>query len=232
MEERMPFGLPPGSFRAELRATHGNLFHAIAEHPFVQGVGDGSLAKESFAYFLSQDVLYLDEFAKVLAAGATLADTADTRQLFLEHAANVRAVEIRLHETLLPQLGVDADRVREEEPKPGTLAYTSHLHHAAKGPLPLLVAAVLPCYWVYAEVGELLLARRPQDPVYRTWVESYASPQFAQSVAAQLELVDRLASTAGAPLREAMHRAFRRSLRYEWMFWDQAYHLADWPVGP
>jgi thiaminase/transcriptional activator TenA len=228
----MPFPVPPGSFRAELREAHGGLFEAIAEHPFVRGVGDGSLPKESFAYFLSQDLLYLDEFAKVLAAGAVLADSPDTRQLFLQHAANVRAVEQRLHETLLPALGVDADGVRSQEPKPGTLAYTSHLHHAAKGPLPLLVAAVLPCYWVYAEVGELLLARQPRDPLYRTWVESYASPQFAESVAAQLDLVDRLAPLAGEPLREEMHRAFRRSLRYEWMFWDQAYRLADWPVGP
>lgn len=228
----MPFELPEGSFRRELRREHGPLFEAIAEHPFVRGVGDGTLAKECFAYFLSQDVLYLDEFAKVLAAGARLADGPETRQLFLEHAANVRNVEQRLHETLLPLLGVDAEAVRAEEPKPGTLAYTSHLHQAANGPLPLLVAAVLPCYWVYAEVGEMLLDREPAEPVYRTWVESYASPEFAEGVRAQLALVDRLARDAGESLRAAMHRAFRRSLRYEWMFWDQAYRLADWPVGP
>jgi len=228
----MPFDLPAGSFRRELFERNEDVFRAIERHPFVQGVGDGTLPKGCFAYFLSEDLLYLDEFAKVLAAGARLADTPETRQLFLDHASNVRAVEQRLHESLLPELGIDAEAVRAREPKPGTLAYTSHLHRTAQGPLALLVAGVLPCYWVYAHVGELLLERSPQDPVYRTWVASYASPEFAAGVEAQLQLGDRLAADAGGTLREEMHRAFRRSIRYEWMFWDQAYRLADWPIGP
>ncbi|ADU52074.1 transcriptional activator, TenA family [Thermaerobacter marianensis DSM 12885] len=220
-------------FHQELEEHSRPVWDAIFELPFVREVGDGTLALERFAYFIAQDVLYLDQFARVLARGATLADTPATREMFLRHAANVGRVEERLHEDLAPRIGLDVEAVRRQEPAPVTVAYTDHLLRVAHtGTLGELVAAVLPCYWVYARVGERLARRLPDHDVYRQWILAYASPEFHRSVDEQLALVDRLATLAGADERRLMHQWFLRSLRYEWMFWDQAYRTLRWPVAP
>ncbi len=219
-------------FRESLLSENHETWEAIFSLPFVQEVGAGALDESRFAYFIEQDVLYLDEFARVLAAGAGWADTAETRQMFLEHASTVYAVEQALHSTVGTKLGLDLETVREQEHKPVTAAYTNHLHRAANtGPLGGLVAAVLPCYWVYQRVGERLAASPPGHELYATWIASYASEEFAASVNAQLELIDRLAAQANAAQIEQMKSWFRASLRYEWMFWDQAYQRLRWPVG-
>lgn len=218
-------------FHRELEERTRALWDAIYALPFLRELGQGTLWPARFAFFLAEDVLYLDRFARVLARGAMLADDAATRALFLRHAGGVLAVEERLHAELLPKVGLDIERVRDREPAPVTLAYADHLLRVAHtGTLAELVAAILPCYWVYARVGERLARRLPDHEVYRAWILSYASPDFQRSAGEQLQLLDRLAGVAGTAMRERMHREFRRSLRYEWMFWEQAYRLQEWPV--
>ncbi|WPD18710.1 thiaminase II [Thermaerobacter composti] len=218
-------------FHQWLDAQTRTLWEAIFQLPFLQELAAGTLARDRFAYFLAQDVLYLEQFAKVLARGATLADTPETREMFLRHAANVARVEERLHAELASRLGLDWDAVRQKEPAPVTVAYTDHLLRVAHtGGLSELVAAVLPCYWVYARVGERLANRLPEDEIYRRWILTYADRDFHRSVDEQLRLIDRLATAAGSNERERMERWFARSLRYEWMFWDQAYRDLAWPV--
>lgn len=219
-------------FRQSLAEEHRDIWTEIEQLPFVREVGDATLDERSFACFIGEDVLYLDEFARVLASGAIWATTAETRQLFLQHASTVYAVEQALHVTIAPQVGIDVDVVRTREPRPVTAAYTNHMHRAAAtGPLEAVAAAVLPCYWVYKHVGDMLAASPPSNELYRTWVETYSSPEFAEAVEAQLQLIDDLAAAASPELVARMHRLFRQSLRYEWMFWDQAYRRLEWPVG-
>lgn len=218
-------------FHRELEERTLTLWEAIDAQPFLRELGEGTLEPSRFAFFLAQDVLYLDQFARVLACGAARAEDPETRELFLRHAGGAAAAEQRLHAELLPRVGLDLHQARQQEPAPVTLAYTDHLLRVAHGgSLAELVAAVLPCYWVYARVGERLARRLPDHELYRTWILTYASADFHRSVGEQLQLADRLAAAAGPETRERMHRAFRRSLRYEWMFWDQAYRLLDWPV--
>lgn len=218
-------------FHQQLEKRGRAIWDAIFDLPFVREVGEGTLAPERFTYFLAQDVLYLDQFARVLARGAMLADTPATREMFLRHTSNVLRVEERLHAELAPRVGLDVEAVRQQEPAPVTVGYTDHLLRIAhSGTLGELVAAVLPCYWVYARVGERLASRLPDHEVYRRWILAYAAPEFHHSLEEQLFLLDRLAASAGSDVRQNMERWFLRSLRYEWMFWDQAYRHLDWPV--
>lgn len=219
------------AFHRYLEERTRALWDAIYALPFLEEVARGILDLSRFAYFLAQDVLYLDQFARVLARGATLADGPEARDLFLRHAAGVQVVEQRLHAELLPRVGLDMEEARRQEPAPVTAAYTDHLLRVAHtGTLGELVAAVFPCYWVYARVGQRLAERPPDHPVYRAWVESYASPEFHRSADEQRELLDRLAAAAGPAERDRMEQWYTRSLRYEWMFWDQVYHRRGWPV--
>lgn len=219
-------------FHTWLDREHASLWGAIFDLPFVRELGAGSLARERFRYFVEQDILYLDAFTRTLTRAAAWAEANGPRQMLIDHVAGVLSMEFGPHTERAPQLGIDVASLRTREPAPVTVAYVDHMLRVAEsGPLGDVIAAVLPCYWVYQRVGERLAADPPEEPLYRDWVRFYASEQFAQATRDQIDLLDRVAAEATERDRQRMARWFRRSLRYEWMFWDQAYRGLDWPVA-
>jgi thiaminase/transcriptional activator TenA len=115
---------------------------------------------------------------------------------------------------------------------PITQAYIGHLQSVARGgSLGELVAAVVPCYWIYGEVGRRLYRNRPSKPkIYRAWIEIYASESFWKPVREQLRLLDGLGAAASGDEKKLMSEHFILSSRYEFSFWEQAYRLQNWPV--
>jgi thiaminase (transcriptional activator TenA) len=206
-------------------------FAATLAHPFLTGLSDGSLDEGAFAQYVAQDVHYLRDYARALAiVGAkapTLADTA----MFARHAAEVFDVELALHSTLLPELGLDPTSLGAVPPTPTTAAYTSYLLATVySGSFADGLAAVLPCYWIYAEVGAALIARGSSDHRYQRWIDSYGGDEFAATVAQVLELADRTGPTLTVDAETAARAHFVTTARYEWMFFDAAYRREDWPV--
>jgi thiaminase/transcriptional activator TenA len=114
---------------------------------------------------------------------------------------------------------------------PTTLAYTSYLLRSChQGSFAEGLAAVLPCYWIYAEVGARLLVRSSPDPAYARWIATYGGEEFGKIVADVLALVDRVGADAGAVEQAAMREHVVTTSRYEWMFWDAAWRRESWPV--
>jgi len=89
---------------------------------------------------------------------------------------------------------------------------------------------VLPCYWIYAEVGAALLERSSPDPLYARWIATYGGEAFGKIVADVLALVDRVGETIGPAEEVAMREHVVTTSRYEWMFWDAAWRREAWPV--
>ncbi len=101
---------------------------------------------------------------------------------------------------------------------------------AYNAPYEVSVAALLPCFWIYGEVGKhLLQIARPDNP-YQTWIDTYADEAFAEGVRNVIEICDRLAETATPAVRAEMLEAFVRAAKLEWMFWDSAWRRETWPV--
>ena len=206
-------------------------FAAILAHPFVTGLTDGTLDAEVFAQYVAQDVHYLRDYARALAIvgakAATLADTA----MFARHAAEVYDVELSLHGILLPALGLDAAAVDATRATPTTRAYTSYLLATAYGgSFADGLAAVLPCYWIYARVGEALVERGSPDPRFQRWIDSYGGDDFAATVAQVLALTDQIGLELNLAEETVARAHFATTARYEWMFFDAAYRREDWPV--
>jgi thiaminase/transcriptional activator TenA len=219
------------SFRDILKRAAQPIWDAILAHPFLKELGDGTLPRERFLYFIRQDYLYLFDFARVLCLGGSKAEDLDTLEMFAKHAANTIAVERVMHTGFIQRLGLQAENLLDGERTPTTQAYTRHLLAVAReGTLAEVVAAVLPCYWIYLEVGRHLATCQPTDPVYRDWIKAYGSETFADLVQQQLELVDRLGVRAPAHESRRMTEHFIQSSRYEYLFWDDAYRLMAWPV--
>ena len=218
-----------GTWSARLWDEIAPTFDAILAHPFVTGLTDGTLAPDVFAHYVAQDVHYLRDYARALAiVGAKAPSLADTA-MFTRHAAEVYDVELALHATLLPALGLDAEAVQAARVLPTTQAYTSYLVATAYGgSFADGLAAVLPCYWIYARVGAALLQLGSPDPRYQSWIDSYGGDDFAETVQRVLDLTDRQVLNADD---EAVARAhFATTARYEWMFFDAAYRREAWPV--
>jgi thiaminase (transcriptional activator TenA) len=219
------------SFAAQLWSGITGIYAAILQHPFVTGLADASLPQESFEFYVIQDALYLRQYARALAAVASRAPEQGETEVFARHAAGVLAVEMSLHASLLADLGIDPAVAEAAEPAPTTLAYTSYLiAAAADGSYGEGVGAVLPCYWIYWEVGKHLLQRGSPDPRYQRWIDTYAGEEFGDDVREVIAVTDRLGRETGAAERERVHRRFRATSRYEWMFWDMGYRRETWPV--
>jgi thiaminase/transcriptional activator TenA len=207
------------------------IFAAILAHPFTTGLTDGSLHPDVFAHYVAQDVHYLRDYARALAVvGAkapTLADTA----MFARHAAEVFDVELALHDSLLPELGLDAAELDRVPVSPTTRAYTSYLLATVySGSFADGLAAILPCYWIYARVGEELIGRGSPVARYQRWIDSYGGAEFAATVARVLELTDRVGPTLTPAEESAARGHFVTTSRYEWMFFDAAHRREQWPV--
>jgi thiaminase/transcriptional activator TenA len=219
------------AFHDELQRAAQPIWEAILAHPFLQELGEGSLPHERFLYFIRQDYLYLFDFARVLCIGGSKAEDLDVLEMFAKHAANTVAVERAMHTGFAQRLGVTLDALQDTERTPTTQAYTRHLLAVAReGTLGELVAAVLPCYWIYWEVGRHLAKFQPADPIYQAWIKAYGAEGFGALVQQQLHLVARLGARAPAHERQRMTGHFILSSRYEYLFWDDAYRLAQWPV--
>jgi thiaminase (transcriptional activator TenA) len=219
------------AFREMLKQAAQPIWQAILAHPFLKELGEGSLPHDRFLYFIRQDYLYLFDFARILCLGGSKAEDLDTLEMFAKHAANTVAVERAMHTGFAQCLGLNGEELLKTERTPTTQAYTRHLLTVAcEGTLGEIVAAVLPCYWIYWEVGRHLATCQPTDPIYREWIKAYSSEIFAELVRQQLNLVDRLGARAPAHEARRMTEHFILSSRYEYLFWDDAYRLVSWPV--
>ncbi len=217
---------------AELWSGIAGTYRAILDHPFIAGLTDGSLDRAAFEFYVVQDAHYLREYARALSVAAARAPGEAAIAMFAEHAAGAIAVERSLHEGFFAELGVSEEAVARTPLAPTNLAYTSYLVATAyTGSFAELLGAVLPCYWIYSEVGKELLESGSPDPLYARWIETYGGEEFGEVVAAVLELADRLGPELGPAERSRAARHFATTSRYEWMFWDMAFRREPWPLG-
>jgi thiaminase/transcriptional activator TenA len=219
------------SFTRELWTAMAPTYDAILRHPFLAGLTDGSLSHAAFRFYAVQDALYLREFARALALAAARAPEDDWIVMFCEHAAGALRVERALHESFFKEFGLAPAEVAATPLAPTNLAYTSYLLAVAYGaPYHEALAALLPCYWVYWEVGKTLERAGSPEPLYARWIATYASSEFGDVVRAVLAATDAVAGRLDPGGRQAMLRHVLTTTRYEWMFWDMGWRQEAWPV--
>lgn len=220
----MPFSTDAWTATAAIR-------QAIHDLPFNRELAAGTLRADRFKEYMLQDALYLAAYARVLAAAAAKAPDAAAQEFLAEASKVALIVERALHESYLTQFGISRAEAEAAEPSPTCLAYTSYLLATAQtGSYETLMAAILPCFWIYRDVG-LAIAKvsAPGNP-YQAWVDTYSDEGFGRSVATAIALTDAAATGLDARRTAEMHLAFKRCCQYEWMFWDAAYRLERWPV--
>lgn len=221
--------------RADVPTTAQRLYDSVRDiwagyhrHPFVTGIGDGSLPIEKFRFFLLQDYLYLFDYARVFALGVVKArEPALTR----EFSANVDAIlngEMKIHQAYMARLGITEEQVFAARPALANVSYTNYMLSVAfsQGPAEI-VAAILACSWSYQEIGSRLaeIPGAADHEFYGEWIRGYASAEYAATNQALIDLTNRLTAGAGEAQLQNLSDIFVYCSRYEAGFWDMSWNM-------
>jgi thiaminase/transcriptional activator TenA len=203
------------------------IYQSILEHPFNQEFMQGTLTQETFQFYLKQDSLYLVDFARALALVGAKSTIPHRVVQFLEFAQGAIAAERGLHEAFFAEYDIEVDVPKA----PGCFTYTNFLlATAALQPYEEAIAALLPCFWIYQEVGRYIGEHAIPDHPYQKWIDMYSGEDFAKAVESAIAITDEVAAATTPAMRERMESAFTMSSRLEWVFWDSAYQYEEWPV--
>jgi thiaminase/transcriptional activator TenA len=201
------------------------IYNAIINHPFNRELTEGTLSTERFVFYLQQDSLYLVDFCRALSILAGLSPDPGTMTDFIRLTDKVIEGERGMQDEFFKIYGI----VPQTEQSPACLAYTNYLlATATTRSYAEAVAAALPCFWIYREVGKHIFNNAVRGNPYRKWIDTYASEEFFASVDKAIDLTDA-AAQASVHLQPKMEEVFEKAVRLEWMFWDSAYRREAWP---
>lgn len=206
------------SLARQLRRDNDGLFEAARSHPFVKGIGDGSLPREVFGRWIVQDWLYLEGYVKALEAASALAPDESARSFWGDLARLTVEEELDLHRGLAQRFGLSPERLHLASPYDATTRYLSTLS-AASQHYPSLVATLTPCAVGYAEIARSLQAQGTcSEPDYVAWIETYIDPVFQETVGVFEDELDRCGE--GEKTLVAIKKAYRSAARCELAFWE------------
>jgi len=219
------------TFSQETFEINRNIYDAILNHPFLKEMQDGSLDREIFGAYLVQDAHFLRGFAQALRITASKAPKSEWAQFLQKDADTAMTEERRLHDSVLGTYGISSEEVAQTELSPAAFAYVNYLLTTAhERPFSEAIAALLPCYWLYWEIGKALAEHGSPEPTYQQWIDTYSSKSYGSTVETILAMTDETANQEDQKTRLAMQKHFSLGSRYEWMFWDAAYHKRGWPL--
>ncbi|WP_430911131.1 TenA family protein [Methylobacterium sp. sgz302541] len=219
------------AFSAQAWTKNAALYETIRTMPFNAELAAGTLSPARFTHYIVQDAHYLIGFGRALSLAAAKAPDPDRIVQFARGAETAIVVERALHGGFFRDYGIAPADFEGTPLSQACDHYVSSLLTTAYAePYEVVLAALLPCFWIYAEIGRDIYARAGAGNPYRAWIDTYAGEDFAKAVAEMIAATDEAARDASPALRARMHRAFTHATRLEWTFWDSAYREAVWPV--
>lgn len=204
------------------------IYKRIENLPFIKELMNGTLERKKFIFYIQQDALYLSDYGKVLAGIASKLDDPKQIEAFIYFTSDSIAVENALHESYFGEI----DKKGRVEPSPSCLLYTSYLlRQLSNAPVEVIAAAVLPCFWIYKEVGDYILANQDKENnPFQSWIDTYGGEEFEKSVNLAISICNQLADNCTEQQRKAMTEAFVMCSKMEWLFWDSAYREERWSI--
>ncbi|MCT3575132.1 thiaminase II [Levilactobacillus brevis] len=202
---------------------------ASKHHPFIQQLQAGTLPLATFRYYLIQDHYYLQEFAKVHDLAADQSQHPQVIAQLRANAAQLRAGEMAVRQGFFQELAITDDNLAATPMAPSAYAYTSHLYRALMTAGSAgAIAGLLPCYWLYAEIGAMLAQVGSPVPIYQAWIDSYNADDYTNEMTDQLALANLVATPQNTP---ELLTIFKKSSWYELNFWQMALDHEDWSVN-
>lgn len=209
------------------------VWNSYLEHPFVKGIGEGTLDKEKFVHYMKQDYVYLIEYSRVFAIGSTKANDLKTMTIFANLLHGTMNFEMDLHRQYAEKFGITKEELEATEPSATMTSYTSYmLSQAQLGGVENTIAAVLACAWSYNWIGKNLATwpGATEHELYGDWVKTYASDEFTSLAEDCIDLMNEHAKDKPEHELKKLEEIFVKTSYFEYMFWDMAENLSMWPV--
>lgn len=209
----------------EVRTKSEPIFQEIIHHGFIKDLMTGTLDRDIFGFYVNQDTLYLSEYKKVLANVGVKCYETDETQFYLASATGIIEVEKDLHKLFLDEAYLNPI------PSPTCELYNSYMARIVNNySVEIGLAAVLPCFSIYKEVGDYILAHQTNknDNPYQTWIDTYAGEEFAVAVEQAIAITNKYAQTASKENLALMEEVFLKTSQLEYLFWDSAYKQEKW----
>lgn len=224
--------MPESTFSETIRVQTDSHWSAMLEHPFVKGIGAGTLDRDRYEFYLKQDYLYLIEFSRVFALAATKARQLQDMSYFARLLNLTLNTEMELHRRTCADFGISPSELEETEPGLITTAYTNLLVKTCyEGTLKEILAVILPCAAGYVEIAQHLKAQGlPENRHYRDWIETYSSKEFADYADWLKSRLDRFAKDASANDKQQWRKLYLASARFELLFFEMSWNKELWPA--
>jgi thiaminase/transcriptional activator TenA len=183
-----------------LKDRVGPLWQQAQQHPFVQGLADGTLPKDRFVFYLKQDYSYLISYARAWAVATAKAPELDLIEVCAGLVSDTLDLEMQLHRDYCAEFGITSAELETVETAAITQAYSDFgVAIAHQGGLLDLLVALAPCGVGYGEVG---LRLRPAAGFsngmsahpYRRWIETYSGEEFQRYSTWMVDTISYLGS--------------------------------------
>lgn len=216
-------------FSTELHASTKRIWQDSKEHPFVQELVAGTLPEEIFRYYLLQDCYYLIQFGKAHLLLAEKAEDPLFKAIQIQNATGLEESEVSVRNDFFQQMNITIEEYQAMPIAPTAYHYTSHIYRMLQNESQgTILAALLPCYWLYQEIGEHFAEIGSPHPIYQAWIDTYNSPEFKEMTEIQIGWLNHFAQRATSNEKAAMKEAFIISSRLELQFWEMAYQKESW----
>lgn len=203
------------------------IYDKIIHLPFNQELVKGTLKKDRFIFYVQQDSLYLVDYCRVLSIIASKLYNTERILQFLKFAEDSIIVEKAMHEQFLSGY----KEKKEIQKSPACFAYSNFLlSTAAFRSTEEAVASILPCFWIYREVGDYIYSNAKAGNPYQEWIDTYTAEEFRIATDLAIEATDEMADQASNIIRLKMKDVFILSTRLEYIFWESAYKKERWMV--
>lgn len=228
MEEYLSWIKPKVQIRRLLEKVR-DIWNGYLRHPFVCGIGDSSLDKEKFRFYLKQDYLYLIEYAKVFAVGIAKSNDAEIIRFLSDIIHQIFTSEMNIHRAYMQRFGVTAKEIADTMPSLDNRSYTSYMLRVAyEGSIAEILASVLSCALSYEYIAKAIVSEHPQaatHPFYGEWVSGYASEAYQKN---NQRLVEFFKTATGNFSEKQLLRCediFFTCSHYETAFWEMAWEM-------
>lgn len=214
-------------FTEELYESVKDIWESYYEHPFVKGIGEGTLEVDKFKFYMIQDYIYLLDYAKVYALGVVKADTEEVMQGFSSMVNAILNGEMSIHRSYMKRLGITSEEIKASKASITNLSYTHYMLAVShNGTLKELAVSLLACMWSYMEIGKNLskIPGSTEHEFYGEWVRGYISEGYKKDTYWIIDLVDELSKNMDNHQKERLKEIFINTSKYEYMFWDMVYN--------
>ncbi|WP_207941488.1 thiaminase II [Enterococcus sp. DIV2402] len=216
-------------FTALAREKANRYWEGSFQHPFIQQLHEGTLAPEIFRYYLIQDRYYLEHFGKLYQLIGEQSDRSEIKALMATNAEHLALGEVAIRKNFFEELGITEDEIQNTAIAPTAYHYVSHMYRQLiEGTPNVAVAGMLPCAWLYQEIGTRLIEKGSPHALYQRWIETYAGEESKEAIQVERNLLDQLYNESSSDEQEQMLAAFVISSQMEYAFWEMAQTLETW----